>query len=845
MCKKIINIIIIFIITIVVLFKTVTAYAIGSKEEIVEQNLTDNYTTKETKTITEVQDVKEKKVNTEINDDNETKIYSETEKNTKTQKKNETIINNETNNSINNESVNSNISEEKDYYPTNDTNKVKTSTNDTKVIDDGTYIIRSYVNRNYVLDVREGSKNNEANIQLYNFNNTDAQKFYVKHLNNGYYEIKSIRSGKVLDVKNAGKVSGTNIWQYEINGTDAQKWLIKKNTDNTYSIISKLNNLYVDVVEGIAKNEQNIQVYSGNATKAQKFVFEKYNSSSSNNNKEERIIEDGTYTIKSSINKEYALDVSGGSKNNGANIQLYISNNTNAQKFNIKYLKNGYYEIESVKSGKVLDVEYGGRNPGTNIWQYESNGTDAQKWIIKKNEDKTYSIISKLNNLYIDISEGKARNEQNIQVYTGNKTNAQKFIFEKTQKNSQENSSQPIRTIENGTYIIKSSLNENYVLDVAAASKANGANIQLYSFNGTSAQKFKIKYLDNGYYSIVTLNSNKSIDVKEASKNKGANVWQWEENGTDAQKWIIQDAGSGYYNIISKCNGLYLDVNEAVANNGTNIQVYNGNRTNAQKFKFLKADSLQYSEGTYGQSGLKIQKNSNGSDLKYYKYGSGANVFFATFAIHGWEDDFANDGKELTKIADLFKYKLISMNDKNISNKWTIYIFPSVNPDGEYHGWSHNGPGRTTLYSDAPEHRGIDMNRTWSTDWVKYASDRNYTGTEPFQAFEARSLRDFLLSHKATNGQTVLVDLHGWLNETMGDDGISLYYRSTLGMSKHISSYGRGYLINWARANLGSNGRTARSALIELPEAHSSADVNNWGLADKYINATINMLRSI
>lgn len=249
--------------------------------------------------------------------------------------------------------------------------------------------------------------------------------------------------------------------------------------------------------------------------------------------------------------------------------------------------------------------------------------------------------------------------------------------------------------------------------------------------------------------------------------------------------------------------------------------------------------------GTYGKTGLKIQGNKNGTDLKYYKIGSGPSVFFATFAIHGWEDDFNYDGQELTKIADTFRNRLLSMNDIDLANKWTIYIFPSVNPDGEYYGWTHNGPGRTTLYSAASTHKGIDINRTWNTDWVKYTTDRNYNGTEPFQAYEARYLREFLLSHKSAVGQTVLVDLHGWLNETMGDDGIGVYYRSQLGITKHISSYGRGYLINWARANLGSKGRTARTALIELPEAYSSEDVSNWGLSDKYINATINMLREI
>ena len=76
--------------------------------------------------------------------------------------------------------------------------------------------------------------------------------------------------------------------------------------------------------------------------------------------------------------------------------------------------------------------------------------------------------------------------------------------------------------------------------------------------------------------------------------------------------------------------------------------------------------------------------------LKYYKIGSGPNVFFATFAIHGWEDDFNYDGKELTKIAEKFKEEIASNNDANLASKWTIYIFPSVNPDGEYYGWTHN-----------------------------------------------------------------------------------------------------------------------------------------------------------
>ena len=246
---------------------------------------------------------------------------------------------------------------------------------------------------------------------------------------------------------------------------------------------------------------------------------------------------------------------------------------------------------------------------------------------------------------------------------------------------------------------------------------------------------------------------------------------------------------------------------------------------------------ITYQEGTYGSSGLSKKGDSRGSSLRYYRIGDGPNVFFATFAVHGFEDLWDHDGQELTKIAEEFKNNLLARQDEELADKWTIYIFPSVNPDGEYHGYTNNGPGRTTLYSEAPERKGIDINRGWSTGFTKNKTKRNYNGTAPFQSYEAQALRDFLLNKRSKDGNTILVDLHGWLNETIGDDEIGSYYRSKYGINKHISTYGQGYLVNWARSNLGSNGRTARSALIELPEYNSDGT--------RYINATIDMLRGL
>ena len=486
--------------------------------------------------------------------------------------------------------------------------KESLATENTKTIEEGTYVIKSAINDKFVLDIEDASKANGANLQIYQSNGTNAQKFKVKYLNNGYYTIESVNSGKVLDVDDAKKTQGTNVQQYDSNNTDAQKWTIKKNSDGTYSLVSKCNNLYMDVKDGIASNSRNIQVYGGNGTKAQKFKFEKVADSINYSEKAEKTISDGTYTIKSAINDKFVLDIDNASKSNGANVQIYQSNGTNAQKFKVKYLNNGYYTIESVNSGKVLDVDNAGKNQGTNVQQYGSNNTDAQKWIIAKNTDGTYSIVSKCNNLYLDVKDGIASSGKNIQVYGENGTRAQKFKFEVVTNNSESNNVKPQKTIADGTYTIKSSLNTKYVFDIAWGSTQNYGNLQLYQDSTVGQQRFKVKYLGDGYYSITAAHSGRVLDVSNAGKTNGTNVQQYSSNNSDAQKWIIAKNSDGTYSIVSKCNNLYMDVKDGIAGNNRNIQMYSGNGTKAQKFVFVESkNNINIDETKYPGYKEKIQ----------------------------------------------------------------------------------------------------------------------------------------------------------------------------------------------------------------------------------------------
>lgn len=592
---------------------------------------------------------------------------------------------------------------------------------------------------------------------------------------------------------------------------------IKKSAESVFCIISKCGGMYLEY------NNSSIQLKYENDFDNQRFIF--INETPTENIKQ---VTDGIYQITTTSNK--VLDISGGAYGDSANVQIWNNDKVQQQKFRISKVKDtNYYQITAINSAKAVDVQDGNIKLGTNIQQYMPNGTSNQYWYLRDCGNGYYNIVSKANGLVLDVADGKINNNgANIQLYYRNGTNAQKFKLV------------PINIIENNMYEIESKIDENKVLDISYGSTQDGANVQIWNADNVNQQRFKIEALSTDTYKIISKNSNKALTVDISSRN----VFQSSYTENDNQKWIIKECGNGYYNIISKANGLVIDIVNAENKNGQNVQTYKLNNSDAQKFKFVTGFRKFYEEGSYGKSGLAVKGDWRGTDLKYYKIGKGNEVLFTTFSIHGFEDSYNNDGAELTYIANEFRNYLQNNIPEDIVNNWTIYIFPNLNPDGQKYGWTNNGPGRTTLYSDAPQNKGIDMNRNWSTSgesYITYKDNRNYNGTSGFQAYEARYLRDFLLNHQGN--KNILIDTHGWLNETIGDYGISSYYRRQFEISNgnHIYSYGRGYLDNWARMSL----YNARATLIELPEIKSHHETVNRNYAQKFINATMQLLKEI
>lgn len=443
----------------------------------------------------------------------------------------------------------------------------------------GEYMIASSLNRKSVLDVAGSSTANSANVALYQAQGQLNQRFSLTYdSSSGYYTITNAYSGKVLDVTSANASNGANVQQYQSNNTLAQRWIIRKNSNGTFKIASALNPDYVlDIKEGKSANGTNIQLYQDNGTAAQQFTFSNTMPAGTTVSK---TVDDGLYTLSSSLSQNAVLDVSGGSGDSGANIQLYTSNKSAAQHFRaVRDNSTGYYTLINEKSGKVLDVSGGKCSNGRNIQQYNSNNTLAQRWIISKESNGTYRISSALNlSFVLDAKSGKASNGTNIQIYQTNSSAAQKFKFNKQNPYP--------KTVTPGVYTITSDLSSNKVLDVRSGSKNNSANIQLYNRNGTAAQSFRFQYeAETGYYIITNTNSGKVIDLSGGKVSNGRNIQQYQSNNTLAQRWIVERNGNGSYRIKSALHPDYVvDISGGRTSNGANVQLYIANGTKAQNF---------------------------------------------------------------------------------------------------------------------------------------------------------------------------------------------------------------------------------------------------------------------
>lgn len=197
---------------------------------------------------------------------------------------------------------------------------------------DGSYKIRTRVSGdNSVIETANADKTSGANIQEWEINNESCQDWILEPVTdpgtsmntNVIYTFKNVNSNLVMEVAGGIMNDDTNVQQWDSNDYDCQKWTLKAfGSGNYYWIRSEQDENYALKATGSTDGSNiNIALYSSKDS-SQLFRFTKN--------------PDGSYSIISHASKDTCLvEVSDASKENGANIQQWSPKNSDCQKWNI------------------------------------------------------------------------------------------------------------------------------------------------------------------------------------------------------------------------------------------------------------------------------------------------------------------------------------------------------------------------------------------------------------------------------------------------------------------------------------------------------------------------------
>ncbi len=308
---------------------------------------------------------------------------------------------------------------------------------------------------------------------------------------------------------------------------------------------------------------------------------------------------EGYYSVVSKRDNNMRLDVSGASVSDGANINLWSSNESGAQEWLIKKAEEGFYYLINPNSGKYLSTLYGSYAKGANIHQWGYTGECVQRWKPVMTDDKFVTFVSKCtSSKAIDISGGDNRNGTNVQVWDVNNQDAQKWKLI------------PKRTIIDGTYRITLSNNNKKSIDVSGVSDKDGGNVNIWDNNESGAQEWTIiRDANSDYYYIINPHSQKYLDTSNSSVRDGSNVYQWSQSQSCTQKWSILRTIDEYYTIVSSCEvNKVIDIDGNGVGNGENIRVWKADNSKTQKWNIANMSNI-LGEGTYRIVSALIEKS--------------------------------------------------------------------------------------------------------------------------------------------------------------------------------------------------------------------------------------------
>lgn len=494
---------------------------------------------------------------------------------------------------------------------------------------DGTYVFTSVKAPGRALETRNGWTDAGTMVQIWDSNGTDSQIWTVSH-EGPYVVLTNAKSDKPLDLPDGRAVDGNPLRIWDANGAIAQRWIAVKGSDGSIELLSAVDPAKaVDLRNGRTDAGTGVQLYARNGTAAQRWAVKTARTSRDALDAlaaaHKADMPDGTYVLASKKDPSKAFAVS-----NGA-VQLADFSAKDAQRWKVTHDAKGYLTLTSAFTGAALDAKNGSTDNGTRLQTYASNGSWAQKWIAVKGASGEITLLSgKVGGVAIDCRNGWMTVGNPLQLYASNGTAAQQWIVNDVSAVAGDLKALAAANrgaVADGTYaLVGGDEAARKVLDVAGGSTTDGGNAQLYTSNGTAAQRWRVTHDADGFVTLTSVKSGKALEVAGGYATVGRNVQQWAPNGTAAQKWVFVPQADGSYQILSALwGGLALDIVDGRLEDGVNVRVWGPNGAPAQSWRAV-ADKLSPSgpgedilgKGIWGSivssgSGGKVIDVANGS----------------------------------------------------------------------------------------------------------------------------------------------------------------------------------------------------------------------------------------
>ncbi len=211
-----------------------------------------------------------------------------------------------------------------------------------------------------------------------------------------------------------------------------------------------------------------------------------------------------------------------------------------------------------------------------------SNAAEASRRYQLVRSGDFYTIKHIASGLVVDVIGGSVEDGTNLQLFSSNGTCAQKWL---------------VRNNGNG-YSLRSECSYKAINIAGSNSSNDGAKIQINNPTGANTERWTFidlsaPAISNGTY-VLTDSATKAADIQFGMTRNGTRIHTYDITYGSNQQYVLTRGADGFYQIKNVTSGKVLDVSNAGTDNGSAVQLWDYNSTTCAQKWTIKKDGDRY-----------------------------------------------------------------------------------------------------------------------------------------------------------------------------------------------------------------------------------------------------------